>query len=348
MADPATGQGMPIFGSPVAVSIINKEGALPTRNFRFGQFEGADEISGKKMRQNIKERGGRLTLPCSPGCVVRCHRTYNDKDGNPMGKAPEYESVWAFGANLEINDLDAIVELGNLCNDYGVDTIDTGVAIAMAMEAGIIEFGDARGALELVREIGRQSYLGRILGSGAAVTARVLGVGRVPVVKGQAMVAYDPRVIKGMGVTEAFSTMGADHGAGYMVGVNLNWLPKWRHVPKLQVEGQVKVSREIQIFQAAMDSTGLCQFTHTPLLNSRRAFAGVIGMLNTKFGWQWQRKDFIAKGKKILKLEHEFNLNAGLGPTTDRLPLFFYKEPLPPLNSVFDIPESEMAKFHNF
>lgn len=348
MADPATGQGMPAFGSPVAVTIINKEGALPTRNFRFGQFDGADEISGKKLRQNIKERGGRLTLPCSPGCVVRCHRTYRDKEGQPMGKAPEYETIWAFGPNLEINDLDAIVELGNLCNDYGVDTVDTGVAIAMAMEAGILEFGDARGALALVREIGRQSYLGRILGSGAAVAARVLGVGRVPVVKGQAMVAYDPRVIKGMGVTEATSTMGADHGAGYMVGANLNWMPKWRYVPKLQVEGQVKVSREIQIFQTAMDTTGLCQFTHTPLLNSRRAFAGVIGMLNTKFGWQRQRKDFMATGKKLLKLEHEFNLSAGLGPTTDRLPLFFYREPIPPLNSVFDIPENEMAKLYNF
>ena len=348
MADPATGQGMPIFGSPVAVTIMNKEGALPTRNFRFGQFEGADDISGKKMRQNIKEQGGRMTMPCSPGCVVRCHRTYHGKDGKLIGKAPEYETIWAFGPNLEINNLDAIVELGNLCNDYGVDTVDTGVAIAMAMEAGIIEFGDAQGTLELVREIGRQSYLGRILGSGAAVTARVLGVGRVPVVKGQAMVAYDPRVIKGMGVTEAMSTMGADHGAGYMVGVNLNWLPKWRYVPKLQVEDQVKVSREIQTFQTAMDSTGLCQFTHTPLLNSRRAFAGVIGMLNTKFGWQWRRKDFMARGKQILKAEHEFNLKAGLGPATDRLPLFFYREPVPPLNTTFDIPDSEMAKFYNF
>ncbi|MFH0941624.1 MAG: aldehyde ferredoxin oxidoreductase C-terminal domain-containing protein [Chloroflexota bacterium] len=348
LADPATGQGMPIFGSPAAVTIINKEGALPTRNFRFGQFEKVEEVSGKKLRQTIKERGGKLTLPCSPGCVVRCHRTYHGKDGKFMGKSPEYETLWAFGPNLEIGDLDAIAELGNLCNDYGVDTIDTGVAIAMAMEAGLIEFGDARGALELAREIGRQSYLGRIIASGAATAARVFGVARVPVVKGQAMVAYDPRVIKGMGVTEAKSTMGADHGAGYMVGVNLGWVPNWRNVPKLQVEGQVEASRAIQTFQTAMDSTGLCQFTHTPLLNSRKAFSGVTGMLNTKFGWQMHRREFMALGKSLLKMEHEFNLAAGLGPATDRLPLFFYKEPLPPLNSTFDIPENEMAKFYNF
>lgn len=348
LADPATGQGMPIFGSPAAVTILNKEGALPTRNFRAGQFAKVDDVSGKKLRQTIKERGGKLTMPCSPGCVVRCHRNYHGKDGQFAGKSPEYETLWAFGPNLEIGDLDAIAELGNLCNDYGVDTIDTGVAIAMAMEAGIIEFGDAKGALELAREIGRQSYLGRIIGSGAAVAARVFGVARVPVVKGQAMVAYDPRVIKGMGVTESMSTMGADHGAGYMVGVNLGWVPNWRKVPKLATGGQVEASRAIQTFQTAMDSTGLCQFTHTPLLNSPDAMTGVIGMLNTKFGWQWSQQDFIAYGERLLKMEHEFNLAAGLGPATDRLPLFFYKEQLPPLNSVFDVPEDEMAKFYKF
>jgi aldehyde:ferredoxin oxidoreductase len=348
LADPATGQGMPIFGSPAAVTILNKEGALPTQNYRRGQFEKVEDISGKKLRQTIKERGGKLTLPCSPGCVVRCHRTYHNKEGQFAGKSPEYETIWAFGPNLEIGDLDVIAELGNLCNDYGVDTVDTGVAVAMAMEAGIIKFGDGQGALNLVREIGRQTYLGRIMGSGAAIAARIFGVARVPVVKGQAMVAYDPRVIKGMGVTESKSTQGADHGAGYMVGVNLGWLPNWRSVPKLQIEGQVDASRDIQIFQTAMDSTGLCQFTHTPLLNSPDAMTGVVGMLNTKFGWQWERKDFIAYGEKLMKAEHEFNLAAGLGPATDRLPLFFYKEELPPINSVFDIPEEEMARFFNF
>lgn len=348
LADPATGKGMPIYGSPSAVTILNKEGALPTRNFRFGQFDKVEDVSGKKLRQTLKERGAKMTMPCSPGCVVRCHRNYHGKDGQFAGKSPEYETLWAFGPNLEIGDLDAIAELGNLCNDYGVDTIDTGVAVAMAMEAGIIEFGDAQGALELVREIGRQSYLGRIIGSGAATSARVFGVARVPVVKGQAMVAYDPRVIKGMGVTESTSTMGADHGAGYMVGVNLGWVPNWRKVSKLDTQGQVEASRDIQTFQIAMDSTGLCQFTHTPLLNSKEGMAGVVGMLNTKFGWRWQEADFMAWGERLFKVEHVFNLAAGLGPESDRLPLFFYKEPVAPLNTVFDVPEKEMEKFYNF
>jgi aldehyde:ferredoxin oxidoreductase len=348
MDNPATGQGMPALGSPVAVSIMNKEGAFPTRNFRSGEFEGAREISAKVLANNIKERGAKATLPCSPGCVIRCSRNYIGPKAEDWGKAPEYETVWAFGGNLAINDFDVIAECNWMCNDFGVDTVDTGVALGMVMEAGIIEFGDGPGALKLMREIGKCSYLGRILGSGAAVTARVLGVNRVPVVKGQAMVAYDPRVIKGMGVTESMSTMGADHGAGYMVGPNLGWTPGWKYIPKLQTEGQVDASREIQQFQTMMDCTGLCQFAHTPMLDSAEGFEGVVGMLNTMYGLGWKREDFISKGATLLKMERQFNLDAGLSPSTDRLPLFFYKEPVPPLNSVFDIPDEEMAKFYNF
>jgi len=346
--DANTGRGMPAFGSAAAVPIISDEGAFPTRNFRYGQFEGASNISGRTMRKIIKERGGKPTLPCSPGCVTRCHRTYHDRDGNYLGKGPEYETVWAFGANLEIDDLDAVVELGAICDDCGVDAIDTGVAIAMAMEAGIIQFGDAQGALKLAREIEKGTYLGRILGSGAATTARIFGVNRVPVVKGQAMVAYDPRVVKGMGVTLATSPMGADHSAGYMVAVNLGWTKNWHYVPKTQVWQQVDISREIQIRQAVMDCTGLCQFLHTPLLNDSEALPGVLGMINTKYGWNWGEDDYIALGKTVMRMEHDFNLKAGLYPAMDRLPQFFCQEPVPPLNTVFDIPDSELDRFWDF
>jgi len=346
--DPNTGRGMPAHGSAAGVPIMNQEGAFPTRNFRSGQFEGASNISGKTMRRVIKERGGKPTLPCTPGCVTRCHRTYYGKDGKYLGKGPEYETVWAFGANLGIDDLDAVVELGAICDDCGVDTIDTGVAVAMAIEAGIKQFGDAQGALELVREIQKGSYLGKILGSGAATTARVLGVNRVPVVKGQAMVAYDPRVLKGMGVTLATSPMGADHGAGYMVGVNLGWTRNWHYVPKNQVWGQVDVSREIQMRQAAMDCTGLCQFLHTPLLNAPDAMPAVLGMINTMYGWNWSDDDYVTLGKTVLRMERDFNISAGFSPAMDRLPLFFYKEPVPPLNTVFDIPDSELDSLYNF
>jgi len=346
--DANTGRAMPAYGSAAGISIIDQEGAFPTKNFRYGQFEGASNISGKTMRKIIKERGARQTLPCSPGCVIRCHRTYYDKDGNYLGKGPEYETVWAFGANLEIDDLDVIVELGEICDDCGVDTIDTGVAIAMAMEAGIKQFGDGQGALELAGEVRKGSYLGRILSSGAATAARVFGVNRVPVVKGQAMVAYEPRVIKGMGVTLATSPMGADHTSGYCTPVNLGWIKNWRYVPKLQAWGQVDLSRAMQISIAAMDCTGLCMFAHTPLLNAPDALPSVLGMINTKYDWNWSVDDFDTLGKTVLRMERDFNAGAGFSRAMDRLPLFFYKEPVPPLNTVFDIPDSELDRLYDF
>jgi aldehyde:ferredoxin oxidoreductase len=128
-----------------------------------------------------------------------------NKDGQYLTKQPEYETVWAHGGNCGIDDLDAIAMLDRLDDDYGVDTIEMGATIAVAMEAGIAEFGDAEAAIRLVKEVGNGTDLGRILGNGAAITGKVFGVERVPVVKGQAMPAYDPRGIQGIGVTYATS-----------------------------------------------------------------------------------------------------------------------------------------------
>src|SRR4030065_98265 len=111
--------------------------------------------------------------------------------------------------------------LDRMDDDYGLDTIEMGATIGVAMEAGLAKFGDDQAAINLVKEVGRGPRLGRILGSGAAVTAKVLGIERAPVVKGQAMPAYDPRAVQGIGVTYATSPMGADHTAGYAVATNI-------------------------------------------------------------------------------------------------------------------------------
>ena len=126
-----------------------------------------------------------------------------------------------FGPNCGIDDLDAIARMDRACDDFGVDTIETGNAVAVAMEGGVKEFGDTAGAEELVNEIGKGTPLGRILGAGAGAVGKAFGVSRVPVVKNQAMPAYDPRAVKGVGVTYATSPMGADHTAGYAVATNI-------------------------------------------------------------------------------------------------------------------------------
>ena len=218
--------------------------------------------------------------------------------------------------------------------------------MAVAMEGGIKEFGDAAGAEELLAEVGKGSPLGRILGSGAAVTGRVFGVRRVPVVKGQAMPAYDPRAVKGVGVTYATSPMGADHTAGYAVCQNI--LKVGGDVDPLKPDGQTEVSRELQAVTAAVDSAGLCLFVAFAALDNPDAFGAVVDMINAKYGLSLTGDDIFGIGRKILKMEKDFNTNAGLTSAHDRLPEFFREEELPPHNSVFDISDEELDKVLNF
>lgn len=163
---------LPKYGTNVCANLIQEVGAYPTRNFSTGEYEDVDKISGETQRDVILERGGIATHACLPGCKISCSRIWVDKNGNYVTKGPEYETIWANGANCGINDLDAIATMDRLYDDYGIDTIEMGVTIAVAMEAGVKKFGDAQGAIELIKEVGKGTPLGRILGNGAAVTGQ--------------------------------------------------------------------------------------------------------------------------------------------------------------------------------
>jgi len=346
MEHPTTGETLPTYGTNALANVINEAGAYPTRNFSAGQFEGTDSISGETQREITLERGGIAKHACHPGCVIGCSSVYMDKDKNYLTKGPEYETVWANGANCGIDDLDAIAQMDRLYDDYGLDTIEMGAAIAVAMEAGVKEFGDAEGAIELIHEAGKGTPMGRILGNGTKVTGQAFGVTRLPIVKGQAMPAYDPRAVKGVGVTYATSTMGADHTAGY--GVAQNILKVGGDVDPLSPEGQVDLSRDLQIATAAIDSAGLCLFVAFCVLDVPEAMDTIVGMLNAEYGLSLTGDDVAALGKKVLKMEREFNAAAGLTKFDDRLPLFFKEEKLAPHNVVFDVPDSELDTVFNF
>lgn len=343
---PVTGQGLPAYGTNILANIINETGGYPTYNFKEGQFAGTAKISGERLAELEKQRGGNPTHGCHRGCVIRCSGIFHDKDGHYLTKQPEYETVWANGANCGIDDLDAIAMIDFLCDNYGLDTIEMGATIGVAMEAGIINFGDAQGAINLLHEVGKGTYLGRILGSGAAVTGKVFGLERVPVVKGQALPAYDPRPIQGIGVTYATSTMGADHTAGYAIAQNV--LKVGGFVDPLKPEGQVELSRNLQIATAAIDSTGMCLFIAFALLDQTETFQAMIDMINAFHGWNWTIDDFIEYGKKILRMERDFNTKAGFTKQHDRLPRFFKLEPLPPHNVTFQVPDEELDKVYDF
>ncbi|WP_031386033.1 aldehyde ferredoxin oxidoreductase family protein [Desulfonatronum thiodismutans] len=342
-----TGQGLPTYGTNVLTNVLNEAGGYPTYNFREGRYKHHQNLSGELQAENMKNReGGQPTHGCHRGCAIQCSGIYTDKDGNYMTKQPEYETVWSHGGNCGIDDLDVVAKLDYLDDNYGLDTIEMGVTIGVAMEAGVIEFGDGEGAINLVHEVGKGTPLGRILGAGTATTARCYGLEHAPVVKGQAMPAYDPRSVKGIGVTYATSTMGADHTAGYAVATNI--LKVGGDVDPLKVEGQAELSRNLQVATAALDATGYCLFIAFAILDQPETFNAMVDSINQMYGLSMTGDDVVALGQKILKMEQEFNKKAGFGPEHDRLPRYFSREPLTPHNVVFDVPAEELDKVYNF
>jgi aldehyde:ferredoxin oxidoreductase len=337
-----TGQGLPTYGTNVLTNVLNEAGGYPTYNFRQGTYKDSAKISGETQAELETKRGGVATHGCHRGCVIQCSGTYNDKDGHFLTKQPEYETVWAHGGNCGICDLDDIAQLDFLDDNYGLDTIEMGVTIGVAMDAGLLAFGDAQGAIKLVHEVGKGTPMGRILGSGAAVTAKAFGIERAPVVKGQALPAYDPRAVKGIGVTYATSPQGADHTAGYAVTANI--LKVGGDVDPLSPVGQAELSRDLQIATAAVDSTGMCLFIAFAVLDQPETFQALLDLLNSFYGLSLTGDGVVALGKSILENERDFNRRAGFSAMDDRLPRYFSREKLPPHNVTFDVPEEELDK----
>jgi aldehyde:ferredoxin oxidoreductase len=237
-------------------------------------------------------------------------------------------------------------ELDRACGDIGVDTMEMGATLAVYMESGALEFGDAKGALAALMEVGTDSELGTVLGNGAGATGRKFGVARIPTVKNQAMAAYDPRPIQGIGVTYATSTMGADHTAGYAITANI--LGVGGSVDPLGTEGQVALSQGLQIATAMLDAMGLCIFVAFPVLDNPAAFEGIVEMCSAHTGKDWSADELMLLGKKVLTYERLFNNHAGFTPADDRLPGYFYTEKLPPHNAVFSVSDEELDTVYDF
>jgi aldehyde:ferredoxin oxidoreductase len=334
--------GLNTYGTAILINILNEAGGLPTRNFASGRFDGAPSIAGEAIFEGNKKRLGKEVYnhACSPGCIIQCSNTWHKEDGSEHTSCVEYESDWALGADCGIDNLDHIAELVRLCNAYGIDTIETGTTLAVAMEAGVAKFGDGKKAIELVHEMGRGTPLGRILGAGTEIAARTFGVVRVPTVKGQSMPAYEPRAVKGIGITYATTTMGADHTAGYTIAPEI--LSVGGKADPLSPEGKAELSRGFQAATAFIDSVGHCLFIAFAILDIASGFEGVVDEVNGVLGTKYTMDDVNKLGIEVLKKERAFNEAAGFGKVHDRLPEFMKYEQLPPHNGVFDVPDSAL------
>jgi len=325
---PQTSMGYPVYGTAGMVNLCNTVGGLPTRNFSAGRFEGAEAISGETIHDLNKSRGGNTTHACMPGCIIKCSNIFAGSDGEEIVSPLEFETIGLMGSNLGIDDPDVIARLNAVANDLGIDTIDTGAALGVAAEAGLMEFGDGQRALELMEEIRKDTPLGRILGNGAALAGQVLGVTRIPVVKGQALSAYDPRAVKGTGVTYAISPQGADHTSGLTIRAK---------VDHTDPAGQVDLSRGTQYKMAGLDSLGACIFAGFGI-----AADMVRDLVNARYGWNVGEDYLLELGRESLRMEREFNRQAGFTSADDRIPEWMTYEKLPPLDTAFDVPQEEI------
>ena len=345
---PVAGQGLALYGTDVLVNIINEAGGLPANNFTGGRIDYNDNFSGETLNATITERGGdgKVSHGCHKGCVIRCSQWYPDKQGKYITSGFEYETIWGLGADAGIKDFDTIAYIDRAMDDVGVDSIEVAVAVATAMEGGLIPWGDGEKVLEIVKEMANPTPLARIIAGGTSIVGKVCGLYRVPVVKDQAIPAYDPRAIKGIGLTYATTTMGADHTAGYCISGNI--LKVGADIDPLKKEGQIEYARAMQIGTAAIDSTGMCLFVYFGIADSPAGYQALIDMINAQYGLSLTSDDVDELGKNVLRVERDFNKRAGFTNSHDRLPEFMEYEPIAPHNVVWDFSPEEIDEVMKF
>ena len=322
------------YGTAAMASMCNGFGGLPTRNFSSGQFESVEAISGESLREFILERGSPSdpSHACMAGCTIKCSNIFGGEDGKVIVSPLEYETIGLMGSNLGIASLDTIGRLNWQVNDLGLDSIEIGAALGVAAEAGLMEFGNGEQALALLEEVRRRSDIGRVLGDGAAAVGEAYNVERVPVVKRQAMSAYEPRAIKGTGMTYATTPQGADHTCGLTIRAKVD------HLDPL---AQQNASRGAQYSMAGYDTLGACIFAG---FGYAATPDGVVRrLLAARYGWEDLPDNILEElGKQTIRMEREFNRRAGFTARDDRLPEWMTREALSPHNAVFDVPEEHL------
>jgi aldehyde:ferredoxin oxidoreductase len=263
---PLTGQQLPKLGTAALVRMMQNKGLLATRNYAAGRYENFENISGETLREKhlIKNSG-------CVSCSIRCARVVSH-EGREI-KGPELETIGLLGANLLNDDLDSIIRLNHLCDEYGIDTMSLGGAIGFAMELnekGLWEnglsFGCAKGLEELVTKVARREGIGDDIAEGVKRMSEKFGGREFAIhVKGMELAAYDPRAAQGMGLGYATANRGGCHlNGGYLVvleGLGL-------HVSGSTTRGKAGLTVFFQDLMEAASAAGSCLFTTYAVLPS--------------------------------------------------------------------------------
>ena len=328
---PVTGTGMGLYGTPILVNLVNKHGVLPVNNFTTGIFKDVRKIAGETLQEYLVRKE-----PCR-GCTIACGRIMKYKDIETHG--PEYESLWALGPNCGISDLEVIFKANSLCNKLGLDTISTGNVIGWFMECGEkdlipngISFGDGQALLSLIEDIAyRKNEKGDLLAGGVQDAAKHVGKGTEMFachVKGLEMPAYDPRGIKGMGLSYVTSNSGGTHLKAYTVIQEVLSLPHF--VDPFEEDKKAELVQTLQDVFAVLDSAEWCKFTAMAVFSTLKCEIKIYAkLLTTATGFYIDETEFRKIGERIYNLERLFNIREGLTKDDDVLPPRFQNEPLP-------------------
>ncbi|MFX1374319.1 MAG: aldehyde ferredoxin oxidoreductase C-terminal domain-containing protein [Promethearchaeota archaeon] len=338
------------FGTPLMMKAMSGYGGIPTKNFRTGSFDKIDNISGESLHELVISRGGQKRLACSPTCVIKCSNLIVDNEGNHITSSLEYETMALNGTNLLIDDLDSLAIIDHLCDDLGIDTIEFGGTVGVAMDCGKIEWGNAEKTFDILdNQIRNNTEDGQLYGNGVKNVGEILKAERIPQIKGQGISAYDSRVFKAMGVTYATSPMGADHTAGAAIANRVPSLHK-DYGELTKNENKLDLSFELQIYTTIMDSMGCCYFIG-PSYENMEILANAI---NAMYDLNLSREDIIKIGIDIIRNELEFNEKAGITQEMNDVPEFFREEPSEPTGLKYTFDKADLKAFwyklgdHNF
>lgn len=319
------------YSTAAIAAMCQSFAALTVKNFSRGTFEHVDDVDGDALRDFTLKRGkpSDPSHACMAGCTIKCSNILGGDDGKIIVSPLEYETIGLMGVNLEIHSLESIGRLNWQVNDLGLDSIEVGGALGVAAEAGLMQWGDEAGALRLIDEIRKGTELGRILGDGAVSVGKAYNIERVPAVKGQVMSGYEPRSIKGTGVTYATTPQGADHTCGLTIRAKVN---------HLDPTAQKDASLNAQLNMAGYDTLGACIFAGFGYAATPDAV--VKRLLAARYGWDDLPDNVLqALGKETIKMEREFNRRAGFTKEDDRLPKWMTEQPIPENGAVFDVSE---------